>query len=178
MLKPPACLPDFPLLPKHLRPVKIWTPEVLWLCPLVSGTNTSAAYPVSPVGWPPCIGLPQDFLLVPSPAQVNDTRTRQSTWCKNICDLWDHCFIVQFWHSYVYLRCFQQSTGTHFSTVCAIVSLLWDWDMQATFCSPGALVSFEHSWPSCRTVFGRYWPPHTGDTPQELLFWRCSGPVI
>ena len=28
------------------------------------------------------------------------------------------------------------------------------------------------------TNFDRYWPLHTGNTPQELQFWRCFDPVV
>ena len=81
--------------PKQLWPVKAWTPQDLWMCPLVSGTKILAADHLCPVSYkvgPPQIGLV--FPACPSDArwdwdpgtleaeatpctlcQVNDTHT-------------------------------------------------------------------------------------------------------
>jgi len=98
------------------------------------------------------------------------TRTRPSTWCKREYDSSDHatffhCSVVQFW--------------------CPTVRLL-DRTTRASLRSPRASMSLGRPWPCRRftTVpsldhFDRYWPLQTGNTPQELQFWRCSdAPVV
>lgn len=52
-----------------------------------------------------------------------------------------------------------------FSAICAAVARLWYQSRQETLCSPHvSVVVFP------RTTFGSYWPLHTGNTPQDLLF--------
>lgn len=82
-----------------------------------------------------------------------------------------------FWHFSIIVRIV-------FSAVGAKVALLCDQTRQATIHFPQAWVlGAKESVTSSLvvlppTTFGRYWPPHTKNTPQDLPFCRCSDPVV
>jgi len=114
-----------------------------------------------------------------------------------------HCSVVQFWCSRAHCWPLWRWTGVSMGTLTGLRlcnpirnklmnCVFWHLSIRTSinFLSNSSYSSssvFVHHWASAThdpvagsplflpwTTFDRYWPLQTGNTPQELQFWRCS----